>query len=161
MEILILLLITFLPPNFNIIDRVDVIELNHVYRIDTSHNIDQYIFYNIINGEFEIVDFIVIPSVYCREDLTNKEYIDRLRKFHTKWAKKYPNYKPPDVVNPEFVNARFYPRKNENTGLFYLLLKDRKIISKHFFETWTQYDFEVMSREKLPQWRRKGLKPGR
>lgn len=158
---LILILICLVPRTQTVNEKVDCIQLSHVYSKTGEYMLDQFIFYEIQGDELHVIDWFLIPKHKARAPLKkgSPEYHAQLRKFHRNWAKKYPEHKPPNVANPEFIYWNL-PRKINNKYYlsYYYHSHIYNICSNYYFETWTQFDPESENQRILPKKARKGFK---
>ena len=145
-----LLLITLLPIDQEIEEHVDRIELNHFYSGDGKLVFDQVIFWdwNQSLARYEIRDWRLIKD--CR-------YVDDTRK--QQWDTEHPDG-PPYVPESRPVHA--WPRSRSGRPLCDWFdeksHKPRRVTADVLIESWTDFDPELIDREKLPQENRRGLR---
>jgi hypothetical protein len=134
--------------------KSDCIELNHQYSVDGNFMLDQIIIwewsYDINNNRRKkVIDWLLLPSILYREQLSDEEFNKKNLEFARNWAKKFgigtdvfaPKYTPKFLWGPNL------PRYDYARKLWYVIVVRRKIVyyvySNSFIETWTQYDPEV------------------
>lgn len=136
-------------------DRVDQIELNHVYNSHGEHTFDQFIFWR--HGK--IVDWRMAGN---RRDATDEEKAQ----FKEEWKKRHAYVRPHrsrgewgrviprDRVRPPappFIPPYEGPVVQRRHGRWILLFHDngvlRRITADAYTVTWTQHDVEVERRK--------------
>ena len=139
-----------------LVDRVDVVEVNHFYDGSTGKlTFDQIIWYdwNPYESRYDVVDWRLLKGV--RGEIVDQEALKK----HRAWPDKFP---PPD---PEWLGGHATPLPDYRLKIHVSLWHDekcrgvlRRVEAKMYRETWTVYDPELTERENLPQEKRRELR---
>lgn len=120
MTAVLLLAMAILPTTQPVVDRVDVIEVSHVYSAQGDHVFSQLLFWELASdGEYDLRTWLLLKQGGHR-----------------------PEY---DFARGDYV-ARFSSWEQFH-----------EVRAPVFRETWTQYDPELIARDRMPKENRRGL----
>lgn len=146
-------------------DYIHSIELNHVYKLDGSHQLSQIILWNWdysnVTKRFELnfIKWYILDDRYF-EKLTYDEYLKKDKEHQKQWVEKY----GPKIVAPSY-NRKFIPNHNlpryDYKRKLWVMIVNYKyhkyfriIYANYYVETWTQFDptieIGLFSREEKP-----------
>lgn len=161
MNSILYLLLLFGDVNYNeyvvVQEKVDAIEINHVYDGDGKHVLDQVIFWNTTRNEEKdnktLLRWIMIKK--GRSEYTEKQKQEIKRH----WREQ--KFKFPEGFKLSKWDGLLYLRRYHSLNRYRYMFHDgttfRDITSKGFFDTHTQYDREVEFRKVEPKEDRIGL----
>ena len=143
-----------LPRDSVVAERVDRIEVNHVYDNQGNLVIDQVIFWdwNTRKSRFEVVDWRLLRRV--RAEITDEQ--------RREWRRAVRKTTPPPVGT--WRGGHAYPNVNHAQGTYISEWFDektelwRQVTAPIFLETWTDFDRELVERNLLPEKDRRRLR---
>lgn len=130
-------------------DSVDLVEVNHFYNSSGELVFDQVIWleWNTDKGRYDVVDWRLLRNV-------------RLGNSDDKWTWDTEHPEGPPYVE-SFIGGHATPTRVSDRWESYWLDekcgKWRTVRAKHYRETWTDWDVELVARTVLPEEQRTGL----
>ena len=144
------MLLGVIPTDSVVVDRVDVIEVNHILDQESGkYGLHQLIFWKLRGGKHEIAAWILVPNP------------------STAVAKLANPAGQIEAEEEPWFGHHMEPQYDRRTRRWVCLFRDarsrcrRKIISPSRRVTWTALDIEVLERDVLPLELRVGVSPAR
>lgn len=163
-----LLAISYIPRDVHIpVDEVDLMEVNHIYDKKGETQLDQVIFWEIVRDtrfakpQWKVVSYHILRN--CRESLTIGEYAKKNQSFQRAWDRKHPKARIIPNYSPKWLGGQEVPYRCHRTRRWVMQYKDRqrgkirRIASRAYMVSWTQYDREVENKQLYPASSRRGL----